>query len=148
MEYLEPDIKNELPEFANIIFKLEYDNELANIPVESEAKDRLKSLSKDDFEDFAERLKAKDADFFLLDEVFPVTEKEKLLDQTRSDIAEMVEDIIDQHGVIPARYMSKICKYHFNHYHNKAVLDRLKLKGVVENTQRIGIITMKVYESM
>lgn len=145
LDFLEPDIKNELPEFANIIFTLEYDTELANTPIETEAKNRLKTLSKDEYEEFAERLKAKDASSFLLEEIFPITDKEKDLG-LKSDIAEMVEDIIDQHGVIPARYMSKICKYHFNHYHYKSILDRLKLKGVVEDTKRIGTITMKVYE--
>lgn len=147
LEYLEPDIENELPEFANIIFTLEYDTELANIPIESEAKDRLKSLSKDEYEEFAERLKAKDADYFLLDEIFPVTEKEKLFDQTRSDIARMVSDTISLDGVIPARYMSKICKYHFNHHHYKSILERLKLKGIEKTTMRVLSGPMKVYES-
>ena len=141
-------MKNELPEFANIIFTLEFDTELANIPIESDAKDRLKSLSKDEYEEFAERLKAKDSDYFLLDEVFPVTEKEKLLDQSRSEIAQMVIDTITSDGVIPARYMSKICKYHFNHYHYKSILERLKLKGIEETTKRILTGPTKVYECM
>ncbi len=38
---------------------LSYDTELANIPIESEAKDRLKSLSKDEYEEFAEKIKSK-----------------------------------------------------------------------------------------
>ena len=79
LDYLEPDIEKELPEFANIIFTLEFDTEMANIPIESDAKDRLKSLSKDEYEEFAEKLKAKDSDYFLLDEIFPVTEKENCL---------------------------------------------------------------------
>ena len=145
LDNLEPDIERELPEFANIIFTLEYDTELANIPIESEAKDRLKSLSKDEYEEFAERLKAKDADYFLLDEIFPVAEKEKLLDQTRSEIAQMVIDIIISDGAIPARYMSRICKYHFNHNHYKSILDRLKLKGIEETTKRILTGPTKVY---
>ena len=146
LDNLEPDIEKELPEFANIIFTLEFDTELANIPIESEAKDRLKSLSKDEYLEFAERLKAKDSDFFLLDEVFPVTEKERLLDQTRSEIAQLVIDTITSDGVIPARYMSKICKYHFNHHHYKLILDRLKLKGIEETTKRIITGPTKVYE--
>ena len=64
----------------------------------------------------------------------------------KSDIAAMVEDIIDQDGVIPARYMSKICKYHFQYYNYKSALKRLKLKGVEETTSRITGISMKVYE--
>jgi hypothetical protein len=143
---LEPDIANELEDFANLVFTLEYDRELANHPVESEAKNRLKTLSKDEYEEFAEKLKAKDADYFLLDEIFPITDAEKDLG-LKSDIAEMVASIIDSEGVIPARYMSKICKYHF-HYHNyKSVLNRLRLKGVEENTRRVTGVSMKVYES-
>ena len=76
-KYLEPDIAKEVPEFADIIFTFEYDRELANTPIETEAKNRLKALSKDEYEEFAERLKAKDASYFLLEEIFPITEKEK-----------------------------------------------------------------------
>ncbi len=145
LRYLEPDIKNELEDFANLVFTLEYDRELANHPIETDAKNRLKALSKDEYEEFAERLKAKDAKYFLLEEIFPITDKEKDMG-LKSDIAAMVEDIIDQDGVIPARYMSKICKYHFQYYNYKSALKRLKLKGVEETTSRITGISMKVYE--
>ena len=64
LKYLEPDIENELKDFADIVFKLEYDRELANHPIETEAKNVLKALSKDEYEEFAERLKAKDAKLF------------------------------------------------------------------------------------
>ena len=64
---------------------------------------------------------------------------------SKSDIAAMVEDKIDQHGVIPATYMSKICKYHFTYKNYRQNLQRLKLKGVVYDNQRIGGVLMKVY---
>ena len=144
-KYLEPDIAAELPDFADIIFRLEYDRELADTPVDSEAKNRLKALSKDEYEEFAERLKAKDAAWFLLEEVFPITDFEK--EVGKSDIAAMVEDMIDKDGAIPARYMSRICKYHFQYHNYKSILNRLELKGVKSNTKRIpGDGTMKVYE--
>ena len=144
-KYLEPDIAKELSDFADIIFTLKFNRELANNPIETEAKNRLKSLSKDEYEEFAEKLKAKDSDYFLLEEIFPITQKEKELG-FKSDIAQEVIDMITVEGVIPARYMSKICKYHF-HYHNyKSVLNRLKLKGVESDNKRIGGILMKVYE--
>jgi len=144
-KYLEPDIANELSDFADIIFTLKYDRELANTPIETEAKNRLKSLSKDEYEEFAEKLKAKDSGYFLLEEIFPITQAELNMG-LKLDIAAMVESIIDSEGVIPARYMSKICKYHF-HYHNyKSILSRLQLKGVEETTKRITGIAMKVYE--
>lgn len=146
LKYLEPDIKAELSEFANIIFKLDYDRELANHPIETEAKNILKALSKDEYEEFAERLKAKDASYFLLDEIFPITEPEKNMG-LKTDIAAMVENIIDLHGVIQARYMSKICKYHFQYHNYKSTLKRLKLKGVEETTKKFDGISMKVYES-
>jgi hypothetical protein len=145
LKYLEPDIAKELSDFADIIFTLKFNRELANTPIETEAKNRLKALSKDEYEEFAEKLKAKDADYFLLEEIFPITQKE--IDMGfKTDIGLMVSDMITMDGVIPARYMSKICKYHF-HYHNyKSVLNRLKLKGIEEKTMRKTAITMKVYE--
>ncbi len=144
LKHLEPDIAKELSDFADIIFTLKYDRELANTPIETEAKNRLKALSKDEYEEFAEKLKAKDADYFLLEEIFPIT-KEKVTGLT-TDIALMVSDMIAMDGVIPAKYMSKICKYHF-HYHNyKSVLNRLKLKGIEEKTMRMNNVPMKVYE--
>lgn len=146
LKYLETDIANELQEFADIVFTLEYDRELANHPIETEAKNRLKALSKDEYEEFAERLKAKDANYFLLDEIFPITEPEKNMG-LKTDIAAMVENMIDLHGVIPARYMSKICKYHFQYHNYKSTLKRLKLKGVEETTQKFDGISMKIYES-
>jgi uncharacterized pyridoxamine 5'-phosphate oxidase family protein len=145
LKHLEPDIAKELSDFADIIFTLKFNRELANTPIETEAKNRLKSLSKDEYEEFAEKLKAKDSDYFLLEEIFPITKAEKDLG-FKSDIAQEVIDMITMDGVIPARYMSKICKYHF-HYHNyKSVLNRLKLKGIEEKTMRKTAITMKVYE--
>ncbi len=143
-KYLEPDISSELNEFANIIFTLEFCRELANKPIDSEAKERLKALSKDEYQEFAEKLKDHDASSFLLEEIFPITEKE--LDMgLKTDIAAMVEDMIDQHGVIPSTYMSKICKYHFPYKNYRQNLERLKLKGVESDTKRIGSVTMKVY---
>jgi hypothetical protein len=148
---LEPDIAKELEDFANIIFTVQYNRELANTPIDSEAKNRLKSLSKDEYEEFAEKLKGKDADYFLLEEIFPVSKIEKDLGlkadtDMKSDIAAMVEDKIDQHGVIQATYMSKICKYHFTYKNYRQNLQRLKLKGVESDIKRIGGILMKVYK--
>jgi hypothetical protein len=141
---LEPDIAKELEDFADIIFTLEFRRELANKPIDSEAKNRLKALSKDEYEEFAEKLKAQDASYFLLEEVFPLTEKEKDLG-LKTDIAAMVEDMIDGYGVIPATYMSKICKYHFTYKNYRQNLQRLKLKGVVCDNKWVGGVNMKVY---
>lgn len=144
LKYLEPDISSELDEFANIIFTLEFNREQANTPIDSEAKERLKALSKDEYQEFAEKLKAKDASYFLLEEIFPITEKE--LDMgLKIDIAAMVENMIDQHGYIPATYMSRICKYHFTYKNYRQNLERLKLKGVDYDNKRPGGTLMKVY---
>ena len=144
LEHLQPDIAKELNDFADIVFTLEYDKELANHPIETDAKNRLKALSKDEYEEFAERLKARDASYFLLDEIFPKTDKVIL--GSEPDIAALIEDIIDKEGVIPAKYMSRICKYHFQYFNYKSALKRLKLKGLQETTSRITGISMKVYE--
>jgi len=143
---LEPDIKKELPDFADIIFTLEYDSEIANTAFNSEAKDNLKALSRDEYAEFVERLKSKDADYFLLEEVFPITEGERAMG-LKTDIAAMVEDIIDKYGVIPATYMSKICKYHFTYKNYKQNLERLKLKGLKSGSKRVGATIMKVYDA-
>ena len=140
---LEPDIANELEDFADIIFTIQYNREFADTPVDSEAKDRLKALSKDEYEEFAEKLKAKDADYFLLDEIFPKTEEVNL--GLKPDIGGMIENHIDQDGIIPATYMSKICKYHFTYKNYRQNLQRLKLKGVDYDNKRIGGVLMKVY---
>ena len=63
------------------------------------------------------------------------------------DIAAMLADIIDQHGVIPATYMSRICKYHFTYKNYKQNLERLKLKGLKNFSKRVGTTIMKVYEA-
>jgi len=141
---LEPDIAIELEDFADIIFTVQYNRELANTPIDSEAKNRLKSLSKDEYEEFAEKLKAKDSDYFLLDEIFPKTEEVNL--GSKPDIGGMIENYIDQHGVIPATYMSRICKYHFTYKNYRQNLQRLKLKGVDSDNKRVGSKSMKVYE--
>ena len=78
----------------------------------------------------------------------PVQRRPGMYTQTErpNHLAQEVIDMVAMDGVIPARYMSKICKYHF-HYHNyKSVLNRLKLKGIEEKTMRKTAITMKVYE--
>ena len=99
---------------------------------------------KSEDEEIAEKLKARDASYFLLEEIFPITEKEKEMG-LKSDIAAMVEEIIAQHGAIPATYMSRICKYHFTYKNYRQNLQRLKLKGVDYDNQRIGGVLMKVY---
>ena len=81
----------------------------------------------------------------MIEDIFPITDKDKLLGLSRSEIAQMVIDTITSDGVIPATYMSRICKYHFNHYHYMSVLKRLKLKGLDEKNKRVGGTQMKVY---
>jgi len=138
------DVLDTYSQFANIIFTLEFSRELANTPIDSEAKERLKALSKDEYEEFAEKLKAKDADYFLLKEIFPITQAELNMG-LKLDVAAMVENIIDSEGVIPATYMSKICKYHFTYKNYRQNLERLKLKGVACDNKWIGGVNMKVY---
>ncbi len=142
--HLEPDIANELSDFAEIVHTLDYNTELANSTVDSEAKERLKALSKDEYEEFAKNLLSKNGDYFMLEEIFPYSDADEMMG--KENIGESVKGHITSNGVIPATYMNKICKYHFPGRAYKSILDRLNIKGVEQDTIRIGIGTMKAYK--
>jgi len=59
----------------------------------------------------------------------------------------MIAGFIENFAVIPATYMSKICKYHFTYKNYKQNLERLKLKGLKSLSKRVGATTMKVYDA-
>lgn len=144
LEHLEPDIENELNDFSEIIHTLEVNTEFANTPVDSEAKDRLKALSKDEYEEFAKNLQDQNPEYFLLDEIFPYTDEDSKAG--RPDYATHIKGEIAARGEIPATHMSKICKYHFPGKPYKGNLDRLKIKGVESVTIRRVGITVRVYK--
>jgi hypothetical protein len=136
---LEPSISAELDEFAKIIFTLEYDEDDANTAMDTRAKSDLIECCLDPYEAFALALKDKDADFFLFDEIFPVSSGDKMLNQR--DISPEAEELIlavKTKGVIISKYMSKVTGYHFQRTSYRSVLNRLKLKGVANKPVRFG----------
>lgn len=133
-------ISAELQNFTYIILSYNYNKELANKAIVSVAKQNLQSLSSDPYADFAKALRNKDADYFLLAEIFPLTSEEKLFMKSKTKSAEEVEAeaaIIE--GYIPAKFMSRIAKYHFQKTHYKKILERLKMNGITSQTHRLTI---------
>lgn len=143
-----PQVKNELDAFAEIIFTLEYNRELANTAIETQAKNNLKRLSSDNYEKFVEAIFNGDPEYFMFEEVFPQTESEKLFGGklVRSAICEDAERYITEKKVIPAKYMNQIVKFHFQRYNYREVLERLKEKNlIVKPVRGINGETIKAY---
>jgi hypothetical protein len=141
-------ISAELQNFTYIILSYNYDKELANKAIVSVAKQSLQSLSSDPYTEFAEALRNKDVDYFLLAEIFPLTSEERLYMKSKTKSAEEVEaeDAIKE-GYIPARFMSRIAKFHFQKTHYKKILERLKMNGVINKTHRVNDwTTISAYE--
>lgn len=145
LDYLEPDIESELPDFAEIIHRLEVNNEFANTAIDSEAKERLKALSKDEYEEFAKELLSKNVDYFLLDEIFPYREEDQKAGKI--NYAEYVRNEIIIEGGIPATHMSSVCRHHFPGRTYKSILERLKIKGIECVTIRRVNQTFKFYKN-
>jgi hypothetical protein len=137
---LEADIHNELSAFAEIIFTLDYDEELANSVVTSEAKDNIIKASADQVDEFVEALKNMDPDYFLLEEVFPPTTEEVMLNgkYITSAVAQEVSEAICKYGAIPSTYMRAIVKYHWSRFSYKDIAKKLRMKGVISKTVRIN----------
>jgi hypothetical protein len=138
-------IDSELEAFADLLLRYDCDVELANTAIESSAKDKLQEITADEYEDFARALIDKNAAYFLLTEVFPPSESDKMLVPGISISIETreVESAIKD-GYIPAKNMGRICKFHFSgNYRN--IVARLKLKSVVSGTKKINGKSTDVY---
>lgn len=144
-----PDMQNrideELPKFAELLLSFDFDVELANKAVDSTAKDKLQEIAADEYEEFVNALKAKDDSHFLLREIFPPSQNEMMFAHVfpLSSEGSEVESAI-KNGYIPAKSMSKVCKFHFQG-HYKTILSRLKLKGLEKLTKKIGGDPIAVY---
>ena len=146
---MQEGIDAELVAFAELLLSYDCEIELANKAVDSTAKDKLKEITADEYEEFAKALKQKNSTYFLLGEIFPPSESEKMLSpdisisQAGNEVVYAIKD-----GYIPAKSMARICKFHFcGNYRN--ILSRLKLKGIYDTTKyldggaRIAIYTIK-----
>ncbi len=138
-------IDEELNIFAELILSYDCDVELANKAVATLAKDKLKEITADEYEEFAKALRRKDDSFFLLGEIFPPSESERMFNQGITLSAEgQVVELAIKDGYIPSKSMGRVCKFHFNgHYLNS--LSRLRLKGVEKLTKKVNGVAMSVY---
>lgn len=138
-KFLEDDIANELDTFAEIIFRLNYDIDLVNVVIDSEAKKNIQACTSNPYEDFVKAINAGDADYFLFDEIFKPDFSETLLDKNaRSKETMEVEKMVSEHKAIPAKYMSRVVKYHFGIEVYKKSLEKLKLKGITNKPLRLS----------
>lgn len=138
-KYLEDDLTSELDAFAEIIFTLNYDIDLVNVVLDSEAKKNIMAVSGNPYEDFVKAVKSGDADYFLFDEIFKPDFSETLYDKNaRSKEAIELEKMVSEHKAIPAKYMSRVVKYHFGMEIYKKSLEKLKIKGLTNKPLRLS----------
>jgi len=141
-------IDNELPLFANLLLSLDFNVEAANKALETMEKQTLKNQSIDPYEEFTEALRNKIPEYFLLDEVFPPANTDKVnaaLDLPPNASMEALASILL--GYIPARLMNKIVKFHFTGgIGYRKALARLKMKGLNLTTVREGTNILSAYK--
>ncbi|MCZ7603129.1 MAG: DUF5906 domain-containing protein [Melioribacteraceae bacterium] len=135
-------VKSELDGFAEILFSLDYSAELANQSIDNEAKRKLIKITANDYEKFTEALKNRDADYFMLDEVFRVADSQRFLID-KSVYAIEAEDKISNHGMIPANCMNDIVRFHFPQRGYKLTLEKLKTHNLAVKTFNIGGARLK-----
>jgi hypothetical protein len=139
LDNMRKKISAELQHFTDIILSYNYNKELANKAIVSVAKQNLQSLSSDPYAEFAKALNDRDVDYFLLAEIFPLTSEERAYKKSMTKSAEEDEaETAIKEGYIPARYMSRISKFHFQKTHYKKILERLKMNGVINKTHRVN----------
>lgn len=143
---LRESVDSELKSFASLLLRYDCDIELANTAIETTAKTTIQEVTADAYEEFAEALRNKDTDYFLLSEIFPKSEKERMFSPhgDKSFEETEVESAISD-GYIPSKYMSKICKYFFKGNY-KQILARLRLKSVIKKTKNTGMAYISVYK--
>jgi len=138
-------IAEELEKFAELLLSYDSDIDSANTAIDSIAKDKLKEVTADEYEAFAKALVDRDESFFLLNEVFPPSDSDKMFTPGISISPEGSEvELAIKDGYIPAKSMGRICKFHFiGHYKN--ILARLRLKGVEKLTKKVNGTPQSVY---
>jgi len=146
-KYVEADIADELDAFAEIIFTLNYNIDLVNVVLDSEAKKNIQACSSNSYEDFVKAVKEGDADYFFLDEIFKADSSERLFDKNaRSNDAIEVEEMITTHKAILSKYMNRMVKFHFGQEAYTKTIEKLKMKGITNKTVRLPSLgVIKVY---
>lgn len=137
-KFLEEDIASELDKFAEIIFTLNYDIDLVNMVLDSDAKKNIQACSSNPYEEFAKAVKTGNADYFILDEIFKPDAGETMFDKNaRAKDAIEAEKTITVHKAIPAKYMNRVVKFHFGQGGYLKTLDNLKMKGLTNKPLRL-----------
>ncbi|MDR3626197.1 MAG: DUF5906 domain-containing protein [Ignavibacteriaceae bacterium] len=138
-------IEVELERLADLLLSYDSDIDSANTAIDSIAKDKLKEVTADEYEEFAKALVDRDETFFLLSEVFPPSESDRMFAPGISISPEGSEvELAIKDGYIPAKSMGRLCKFHFiGHYKN--ILSRLRLKGIEKLSKKIKGTTQTVY---
>ncbi|MCE1168224.1 MAG: DUF5906 domain-containing protein [Sphingobacteriia bacterium] len=137
--FLEDDIAQELDAFAEIVFTLNYDIDLVNMVIDSEAKKNIQACSSNPYEDFVKALTTGDVDYFLLDEVFKPDTAETIFDKNaRSRDAIEIEQSLSNYKAIPSKYMNRIVKFHFGQETYKKTIEKLKMKGITNKPLRLS----------
>lgn len=144
-------IEAELLEFSKLLYTLDYDELQANTALDTDAKRSLIHATVDEFELFAQALKTGDADYFQLDEVFPISRVNAPFAEHKtgdgivlSEIAYGVYEDISHHKHIKGRYFTDISKKIFPNFTTKLVKRRLRLKKVLDVIED----NMRVYKYM
>lgn len=143
---LQDQVDAELDKFTELLLSFDCDIDLANTAVDTSAKNKLKQVAADEYEEFAKALTDKDASFFMLEEVFPLSANEKMFNPGMGLSSEggEVESAI-QDGYILAKNMNRICKFHFSNCNYKNITARLKLKGIERTTKKVNGLPTSVY---
>ncbi len=139
-EQFRESVNSEIDSFAEIVFNINYDVELVNTAISNSAKDNIISMSADPYDAFINALSERDVDYFLLDEVFPISKERAMFssfDEQSSKVLE-IESAIANKGAIPATYMNQIMKFHFSRVDYRNALNRLKQKGIVSKLVHFG----------
>ncbi|MCE1187613.1 MAG: DUF5906 domain-containing protein [Ignavibacteria bacterium] len=138
-KFLESDIANELDKFAEIIFTLNYNIDLVNVVLDSEAKKNIQACSCNPYEEFVKAIKTGNADYFIFDEIFKPDAGETLFDKyARSKDAIEVEKMVSVHKAIPAKYMNRVVKFHFGQETYIKTIEKLKMKGITNKPLRLS----------
>ncbi|MDZ7762864.1 MAG: DUF5906 domain-containing protein [Melioribacteraceae bacterium] len=128
-EELVKSVNSELDGFAEILLSLDYSEKLVNQTIDNEAKRNLINITADDYDKFVEAVKNRDADYFMLDEVFQVPESQKFLND-ESDYAFEAEDKITSHGMIPSSCMNDIVRFHFPYMGYRKTIEKLRMHNL------------------
>lgn len=145
-------IASEMLDFAKLLYTLDYNELEANTALDTEAKQALIEITADEFELFASALRNGDADYFQLDEVYPVGKQhpsiynyQSLDGIALSDHAFEVYNNIKNHQYIKGNNFNDIIRKLFPNSTTKQTKKRLRLKKIIDIKETHDNIQTRVY---